>query len=260
MFEDFSTEKECVKVLSRFHDCEMREFDPEKYESDTMEQIVEAPNFILHKFVICGKKKQRLVIFDSTNKNLCYEYFWDNKEKSLMCCECNNNGHRRRVFATIRENCDGKEYVRLNKLEHICNLREYDPEKFKNDIVFLPSNFKFIEYIENGLTKKKLYLFPSNCEDKNLCYKFAPEKMDKPQYYCVKCRILKAHLCKNNETEYISMKAKKHSCEMTNFQREHDLHTVARKTIKAPNFQIVEHNFTTKKIQKLIIFTVKARL
>uniref|UniRef100_A0A914PTE1 Uncharacterized protein n=1 Tax=Panagrolaimus davidi TaxID=227884 RepID=A0A914PTE1_9BILA len=115
--------KEYVKFKKSMHICELRNFNIYKY----LPEITEAPNFKVVNFKENGAVKKRLLIFDEKNKNKCYEYYWMEGNQYFKCLGC----HTKNVNTTTgiyKEN--GKEFVKLKKLSHVCEIRDYNPSKY----------------------------------------------------------------------------------------------------------------------------------
>uniref|UniRef100_A0A914PBN5 Uncharacterized protein n=1 Tax=Panagrolaimus davidi TaxID=227884 RepID=A0A914PBN5_9BILA len=115
--------KEYVKFNKSMHICELRNFNIYKY----LPEITEAPNFKVVNFKENGTCKKRLLIFDEKNKNKCYEYYWLESNQYFKCLGC----HTKNVNTTTgiyKEN--GKEFVKLKKLSHVCEIRDYNPSKY----------------------------------------------------------------------------------------------------------------------------------
>uniref|UniRef100_A0A914PFY2 Uncharacterized protein n=1 Tax=Panagrolaimus davidi TaxID=227884 RepID=A0A914PFY2_9BILA len=100
-----------------------------------------------------GIQRSTLVLFCPTNKNLCYEYFWNNHGQNYTCGSCSIE--RRATAVIFKNEKDGKEYLKLNKNEHICDLKEVDLIKFKDDLMIQKSMYEIVErYVCAFLTKK----------------------------------------------------------------------------------------------------------
>uniref|UniRef100_A0AC34GVW7 Uncharacterized protein n=1 Tax=Panagrolaimus sp. ES5 TaxID=591445 RepID=A0AC34GVW7_9BILA len=235
-----------VRLLSPGHVCEMRDYDPEKYVFDPSKQIVKKLNFKVINFEKNGVSKSMLIIFNPSNKELCYEYFWDTKAKCYVCCGCANIKH---VTAKICKNENGEDFVKLNKNEHVCVLRPYAPEKFADFLIVDKSGYEKCEYTSNGISYSKIFIFTSN--SKEFCYKFCINHGKK--YYCSACRRHNnqhtlAVLSKDVKgNEYVSLSSKKHLCEPIKYN--------PKVRILLPNFQLLKRKIQNRIVQKLIVFT-----
>uniref|UniRef100_A0AC34G109 Uncharacterized protein n=1 Tax=Panagrolaimus sp. ES5 TaxID=591445 RepID=A0AC34G109_9BILA len=107
-----------VKLDSNLHICELQEFNPEEYLSHT----VQSTDFRVFNYTHRGITKSTLVIFDPSNKNLCYEFFWDNRRKLYECSGCHMS---KGISAVIRQDEKGEDYVEMDKIDHIYIKKKY---------------------------------------------------------------------------------------------------------------------------------------
>uniref|UniRef100_A0AC34GQ35 Uncharacterized protein n=1 Tax=Panagrolaimus sp. ES5 TaxID=591445 RepID=A0AC34GQ35_9BILA len=244
--------RKVVEIASTKHICEIREYDSKNYES----KIVKAPDFkIMNRSESGDLTKSILFIFCPTNKNLGYEYSWDHRTLCYICLGC--HGHSRRTTATLCKDSKGKDFVNLSKAAHICTLREYDPEKYKPNIIIRKPDFELHEQNICGSIKKKLFIYTS--KELKMGYKFAyyEAKNTTPYFYCVKCKnenhtVFAQILMDNEKNEYISVKDKKHICEPIEYSSDEYEN---RKIVKAPRYQLIQRNFRNRIMERLIVFT-----
>uniref|UniRef100_A0A914PZM9 C2H2-type domain-containing protein n=1 Tax=Panagrolaimus davidi TaxID=227884 RepID=A0A914PZM9_9BILA len=234
-----------IRLLSPKHICEVKDYVPEKYSFDESKRIVEKPNFEIYDYVKNDVSKSMLIIFCATNKELCYEYFWEKHGQVYVCCGCANIIH---VTAKLCKNENGEEYLKLNKSEHVCELRPYEPQKFIDNLKIDKSDYETSEYSYNGISSKRLFIFAT--KSKEFCYKFYYNSTEN-FYYCSKCRQmnqhLKAHIRENDDVnEYVSVSSKKHICEPIKYN--------PKKQILSQNFQLLKRKSRNLIIKKLIVF------
>uniref|UniRef100_A0AC34GUY7 Uncharacterized protein n=1 Tax=Panagrolaimus sp. ES5 TaxID=591445 RepID=A0AC34GUY7_9BILA len=254
-----------VKLGQKEHVCEMREYQPEKYIYDPSTDIVQKPNFKLAEYMKRGIQKSNLIIFCPTNKNLCYEYTFSKDVKKYYCLECRKAAKAVIVSAKIEKNENGEDCVILNKTQHVCDLREFNPEKYKSDIVIPKNMFEFFENTVYGKISTKLLIFTST--EKKMCHIFFNNRYS---FSCRKCCSLNAMLCKNdNGEEYISLQDKKHVCQPYEYSTDLFKDKIKQKVkmsnipkvvnpskiIKAPNFQLIKRRRAGEWFNKLIVLT-----
>uniref|UniRef100_A0A914YUI8 Uncharacterized protein n=1 Tax=Panagrolaimus superbus TaxID=310955 RepID=A0A914YUI8_9BILA len=236
------------------HICEIREYNPKNYDL----KIVKAPDFKIIKTddEEFTTKSPILFIFCPTNKKLGYEYSWDPRCLCYICLGC--HGFKQRTTATVRRGLNGEEeFVKLSKTLHICNLREFDPEKFKPNIIIKKSDFIMHEQNICGSIKKKLFVFTS--KDRKMGYKFAYYEgyHNVSYFYCIKCKnqnhsIPAKIYTDKNGNEYLSMRDKKHICEPIEYVIDE---YESRKIVKAPRYQLIQRNIRNRMLERLIVFT-----
>uniref|UniRef100_A0A914P3A2 Uncharacterized protein n=1 Tax=Panagrolaimus davidi TaxID=227884 RepID=A0A914P3A2_9BILA len=247
---------EYVKIGQNEHVCEIREYNPEKYIFDSLKHIVKKPHFKIHNYNHHGTKKSALIIFCSTNMKLCNEYFWSNSAQTYLCAGCAKNS--KTVYAKIKNNSENEEYVELSKAEHVCDLREYDPTKFKNDIFVPKSMYDIVENTVKGKRKKSLIIFTSI--EKKMYYKFSYIEVD-DVFRCCKCqkkKLIRAKFYKNEENgeeENLFLQDREHVCQPVQYNKE-DFEDII---LKKPDYQIIQRRFGGKWSQKLIVFTTKEK-
>uniref|UniRef100_A0AC34FJE9 Uncharacterized protein n=1 Tax=Panagrolaimus sp. ES5 TaxID=591445 RepID=A0AC34FJE9_9BILA len=233
-----------VKLDSNLHICELQEFNPEEYLSHT----VESTDFRIFNYTHRGISKSTLIIFDPSNKNLCYEFFWDNRRKLYECSGCHMSKGisaviadktfcyeytwveerrsytcyrcqklNRYVHARILKNKDGIEYVELSRNEHKCELQKFVPEQKWDEKIVKASNFKIEEdRTKIGTIVKRLIIFDSN--DATLCHIYNHTKR-RDQFYCTACKFrnkyvtAKLHHSDEPEKSYVELNSIEHVCE-----------------------------------------------
>uniref|UniRef100_A0AC35GIU2 Uncharacterized protein n=1 Tax=Panagrolaimus sp. PS1159 TaxID=55785 RepID=A0AC35GIU2_9BILA len=247
--------KEFVKLqsITLKHFCKLRKYDEAKYTVDVSKRIIESQNYKIIKYTQKGISTSKLFIFDSTNKNLCRGYYWENDNKYYLCIGCTTKSQR--VFAKICKNMDGVEYLMLSKNEHVCKLREYNPEKYKNDIIVKKPMFKHVECTFAGKTRKYLLIFTD--KECKFYYKFSYEHGYLP--ICIKCSPKNLHipayiLKDDNGEEYVSVRDKKHLCEPVKYNpSEYENNQI----LKPPRYQIIKRYRKSKIVEKLAIFDLE---
>uniref|UniRef100_A0A914P5U9 Uncharacterized protein n=1 Tax=Panagrolaimus davidi TaxID=227884 RepID=A0A914P5U9_9BILA len=217
-----------IRLMSPKHICEVKDYVPEKYSFDESKRIVEKPNFEIFDYVKNDVTKSMLIIF------------------FYVCCGCANIIH---VTAKLCKNENGEEYLKLNKTEHVCELRPFEPQKFVDNLKIDKSDYETLAYSYNGISSKRLFIFTT--KSKEFCYKFYYNSTEN-FYYCSKCRQknqhLKAHIRENDDgNEYVSVSSKKHVCEPIKYN--------PKKRILSPYFQLLKRKSRNLIIQKLIVFT-----
>uniref|UniRef100_A0A914R1N0 Uncharacterized protein n=1 Tax=Panagrolaimus davidi TaxID=227884 RepID=A0A914R1N0_9BILA len=153
--EKDNNDKEMVLLkTNKKHICEPIEYDPQEGNGEI--KIIYPPNFQLVKRRFKGKILQKLVIFDTNDKSLCYEYTWMESHNFYRCNPCIELFSN--VFAKLKFDKDGKEYVELGKNEHVCKLKKFIPENLVANILKEP-DFKIDKYIWRGAEKRRILVF-----------------------------------------------------------------------------------------------------
>uniref|UniRef100_A0A914QKB9 Uncharacterized protein n=1 Tax=Panagrolaimus davidi TaxID=227884 RepID=A0A914QKB9_9BILA len=210
------TENECIELENNEHICEKRKYEPEKYSQ--YHDFILSENFEISTKLKNGEEKKCLIIFDKTNKNLCYTYYYSAKANIYVCNGCAAKNHR--TFAKPFKNAEGEEYIRLSNVEHVCELQPYQPKK---QIIIQSSNFEIMENTKTGIPK--IFVF-TDSKDRKFCYVYtvcAKEK-DKNRFNCASCisvagkqKNKKApgslYLCKDESgNPYLRTTDQKHIC------------------------------------------------
>uniref|UniRef100_A0A914QF19 Uncharacterized protein n=1 Tax=Panagrolaimus davidi TaxID=227884 RepID=A0A914QF19_9BILA len=247
--KEFVKHKFLHKETSK-HFCKLRKYDETKYTVDVSTRIVENENFKIIKYTQKGISTSKLFIFDPTNKNLCRGYLWDSTNGYYLCIGCTSKNPR--VFARLCKNADGIEYLILSKNQHVCDLKEFNPDKYKNDVIIKKPMYKHVECFVNGEKRKYLLIFTD--ESQKFYYKFTYENGYLP--ICLKCNqkhlYIQAYiLTDKNGNEYISVRDKKHVC--TPFEyNENDFEE--NQIIQPERYKIIKRNWRGKFVEKLVIF------
>uniref|UniRef100_A0AC34F2E3 Uncharacterized protein n=1 Tax=Panagrolaimus sp. ES5 TaxID=591445 RepID=A0AC34F2E3_9BILA len=294
-----------LKLYWKKHVCEPRKYEPEKFKSS--KEIVESSNFKIFQYKNKNELISRLIVFCPTNKNLCYEFFWNKLKKNYSCCCCRLGNQviatvyqkndtksyvelsktqdvcelrefdpekykddiiiqksiccccrlGNQVIATVYQKPDAKSYVELSKTQDACELREFDPEKYKDDIVVPKSMYTFLTTTFRNTKRKTLFIFTS--EKKDMCYKFFNSKKYKC-YICSRCfssysnpRLSASIQNEGKENEFIYLSNQKHVCEP--FEVSTIINESNLQTVMPPNFRLFKREFRSKTIQHLAVFT-----
>uniref|UniRef100_A0A914P041 Uncharacterized protein n=1 Tax=Panagrolaimus davidi TaxID=227884 RepID=A0A914P041_9BILA len=203
----------CAKLTTKEHLCPTQNVIPESFVES---KVVKKPNYEIidrGKYKLNGKT---LIIFDSIDKEFCYEYF---EQKSMFyCLACMGmKPQRKTVKAKVHFEGTEKEYVEIICNEHICKKRKYQPENYQKIHEFvLKPNFEIQRYTKHGTEKKKLIVFNEN--DKSLCYSYYYDSR-RESYVCKNCskkgKLVTAKLLQNSEEEeYIILSIVKHICNL----------------------------------------------
>uniref|UniRef100_A0AC34GSB2 Uncharacterized protein n=1 Tax=Panagrolaimus sp. ES5 TaxID=591445 RepID=A0AC34GSB2_9BILA len=237
-------------IKAEKHVCDPREYDPGKFEMSN--EVIESPNFKIFKYKHKREIKSSLVIFCPSNKMLCYEYFWSKNRKNFQCCCCRFG---KNVVATVCHNVDRNDYVQLSKSHDACQLREFDADKFKDDIIVKKPMYEIMS--KTSKNAPSIVIFTT--ESKDMCYKFNYNIREK-YYQCSKCYYLNLRIYifavienEGKENEFIAVSNQKHVCEPVKFS--HVVQDCNRQIVTAPNFQLIKRKVFGKIVQHLVIFT-----
>uniref|UniRef100_A0A914Q1Z9 Uncharacterized protein n=1 Tax=Panagrolaimus davidi TaxID=227884 RepID=A0A914Q1Z9_9BILA len=220
-----SKENEYVEILRLTHQCKYRPYNREQYFK--FNNFVLVPDYEIRTQMVKGKETKILFIFIENDKTKCYNFQYCSRDKKFICKECSKQ--KVRVTAKLRQNSDGENYLFLAKIQHVCEMVKYTPQK-DDEIIIRHPNFKIMEETCDGVTK--LFVFDS--QDKNLCYIFSPAQKNCNRYICLGCRalvkrskktkeklngIVYLSLIKDKNGEYfIQMKNQKHSCQPRKYE------------------------------------------
>uniref|UniRef100_A0AC35FPK9 Uncharacterized protein n=1 Tax=Panagrolaimus sp. PS1159 TaxID=55785 RepID=A0AC35FPK9_9BILA len=197
------------------HVCQAREYANLKIFSK--QQIVRAPDFEVQTIRKNGNERKNLIIFDTTNRTLCYKYSVS-KMPTFVCQKCAYQGHR--VCAYLRVDENGTEYVVLGIEGHICDLSQYIPVNANDDIIYESSLFEIFSQQKN---KPKLFIFKSMERKHGYLFSHLKENV----YQCLGCakipgsaKHITVELCQNERNEnFLRMKATlKHVCKVRQYQ------------------------------------------
>uniref|UniRef100_A0A914PX78 Uncharacterized protein n=1 Tax=Panagrolaimus davidi TaxID=227884 RepID=A0A914PX78_9BILA len=206
-------------------------------------RILKLPNFEFRQSKY-GKLGGKLVIFDTNDKSLCYEYYFVTRSKYFICGNCEKEKHR--VTAKVHLNNETNEkFLELSKNEHIC---EPINDEFK---IIDASNFIVVE--RNVERKpKKVIVFTS------LTKEFYYELIYYAKGNCFRCipcsnynKNVGAKLYKKeNGEEYLMSLKNKHVCTPKKYEKG----KLQPKTIPKSMFELYQNkNSESNKI--LIVFT-----
>uniref|UniRef100_A0AC35FKR3 Uncharacterized protein n=1 Tax=Panagrolaimus sp. PS1159 TaxID=55785 RepID=A0AC35FKR3_9BILA len=213
---NISKENESVEILKLNHECKYLKYEPEKLFN--FKKFVLSPDFKIQTEMKYGIERKTLIIFDENDATMCHIYNFVPSDNMFKCNKC----LKKHVFvwAKLKQNSDGENYVILSNAQHICESVKYVPKK-DDDIIIRPPNIKVMERTLSGVAK--VFIFDST--DKNLCYVFTNNN-GKTQYKCRDCKdvkrktknkldkIVTIYLCKNeNEEYYAQMENQKHLCQ-----------------------------------------------
>uniref|UniRef100_A0AC34GS30 Uncharacterized protein n=1 Tax=Panagrolaimus sp. ES5 TaxID=591445 RepID=A0AC34GS30_9BILA len=244
----YSNGSKYLKLSRTKHVCAPRKYDPTKFQM--LNIIINSPNFKIFKYKHKGEMVSKLIIFCPSNTSLCYEFFW-NKYAKYYQCSCCRFG--KNVIATVSKNEDEKEYVALSKSQDTCKLREFNFEKYKDDIIVEKLFYNFIP-VRNS-ERDVLVIFTN--ENKEFCYKFLYDRFSKC-FYCSKCYNLKQKLPatvqnEGKENEFIAVKNQKHVCEPLKYSEV--IKDFDHQIVASPNYQLIKRKVRGKIVQKMVVFT-----
>uniref|UniRef100_A0A914Q8H5 Uncharacterized protein n=1 Tax=Panagrolaimus davidi TaxID=227884 RepID=A0A914Q8H5_9BILA len=205
----------------------------------------------------------RLAIFTSDDKKLCYIYT-NIGQKSFHCIECKHK--KIYVSASVcQENPDGSEYIRLGNTKHICkpikfsNVENEGIKLLKNSgletKVIKVDKSKIVEETDfelrlskAGVPNGRMIIIDS--KDRTKCYEYFYRKAAN-RYFCCKCVTVSAVVVKENDKTFIRLGQKDHTCQPVKYEPKKPI-------IRKPDFKIF--NLTdTRRVQRLVIFTIKAQ-
>uniref|UniRef100_A0A914QVU6 Uncharacterized protein n=1 Tax=Panagrolaimus davidi TaxID=227884 RepID=A0A914QVU6_9BILA len=229
-----------LKVENKKHVCSKMQYFADKYLEI---QAIKKPNYqILEN---CNTKSGKvLIIFNPNNRNECHEYAWKNDKKTFRCFICGTTVH---IHNASMEN----EFIEVLKLNHECEYRNYDREKFfkfKNFV--LSPNYEIQTEMFGERKKKSLIIFDGNDKTKCHIYSF---HISERMFECINCKkqnvYVSAKMVQNSEGEnYVILSNAKHVCESVKYKPQGRNDTILR----APNFKVMEN--TSNGIPKLFIF------
>uniref|UniRef100_A0A914QAG9 Uncharacterized protein n=1 Tax=Panagrolaimus davidi TaxID=227884 RepID=A0A914QAG9_9BILA len=138
-----------LKVDDKKHVCLKLQYSPDKYFEI---QAIKKPNYeILEN---CNTKSgNALIIFNPNNRNECHEYRWKNIKKAFCCLSCHTTVH-------IHNASKETEYIELLQLNHGCEYRQFNREKYYKfkDFVLSP-NFEIQREMFGEREKKTLIIY-----------------------------------------------------------------------------------------------------
>uniref|UniRef100_A0A914PU47 Uncharacterized protein n=1 Tax=Panagrolaimus davidi TaxID=227884 RepID=A0A914PU47_9BILA len=102
-------------------------------------RILKLPNFELRPSKNCNPEGT-LVIFDSKEKSMIYEYYYETSKEVFVCSNCNKKNRYITAKIHFDEN-NGEKFIELSKNEHICEPKKDDfPARVINH-----SNFMIVD-------------------------------------------------------------------------------------------------------------------
>uniref|UniRef100_A0A914QUC9 Uncharacterized protein n=1 Tax=Panagrolaimus davidi TaxID=227884 RepID=A0A914QUC9_9BILA len=230
-----------LKVEDKKHVCSKIQYSPEKY-FDL--QIIRKPNYeILEN---CNTKSGKvLIMFNPNNRNECHEYAWKNCKKAFRCLGCNTTVH-------IHNASKETEYIELLQLNHGCEYRQFNREKYFDIQEIKKPNYEILENC-NTISGKVLIVF--NANNRNECHEFGFLKREKI-YYCFDCRAKAKVKNVSMKNEFIELLKLNHECEYRNYDREK--YFKFKNFVLSPDFEIRTEMFVMEKTSngnpKLFIF------
>uniref|UniRef100_A0AC34EZF8 Uncharacterized protein n=1 Tax=Panagrolaimus sp. ES5 TaxID=591445 RepID=A0AC34EZF8_9BILA len=241
--------EECIELCQNEHKCSPIKYIPEDLNSN----IVQEPDFELFEENVCGKKAQRLIVFDSKNPNYGYIYGYCEKDNIYVCKRCRDK-KLKYVSAKMLQDENGQNFVELSKAEHVCEPLEYSAyiQASNRQIVMAP-NFQVIKRKLNFKNHQKLVVFTN--DEKSECFEYGWNEGRK-YFLCYSCKkphkaFVYAKLFKNDKNEEcVELSPNQHKCTPIKFIPE----DISPKIVKEPDFKLWENIFHKRKIQKLTIF------
>uniref|UniRef100_A0A914QB24 Uncharacterized protein n=1 Tax=Panagrolaimus davidi TaxID=227884 RepID=A0A914QB24_9BILA len=209
------------------------------------EKILKLPNFEFRQ----SKNKipeGKLVIFDTNDKSMCYEYFFETGNKCFVCRNCQRKKHR--VTAKVHWNNETNEkYLELSKNEHIC---EPIKDEFADKIIHT-SDFIVTER-DDEKKPKKIIVFTSSTKEFYYELNYNPSKN---LFRCILCsrrnKVVSAKLYKKeNGEEYLLKLQNEHVCAPKKYEKE----KLQPKIIPKSMFELYQ-NKNSESNKKLIVFT-----
>uniref|UniRef100_A0A914QZ10 Uncharacterized protein n=1 Tax=Panagrolaimus davidi TaxID=227884 RepID=A0A914QZ10_9BILA len=240
---------EYAEMVQLNHECKFRQYNPQKY--FIFQSFVLPPNFEIHTEMKGERERKILIVFDQNDKTKCYKYHFRPSDGIFKCNKCDFK--RVSVYAKLRQNADGENYIVLSNVQHVCELEKYVPQK--NDIFLREPEIKVMEKTSNGVPK--VFIFDS--KDKTLCYVFSSRNPQKhnSRYVCWPCSAEKQrvksdvkaaalYLFKDRNGEYCAqMKSQKHLCQLKKYEPE-------KHEIKEPKIADDFFYFRRKAFQKSV--------
>uniref|UniRef100_A0A914PQF3 Uncharacterized protein n=1 Tax=Panagrolaimus davidi TaxID=227884 RepID=A0A914PQF3_9BILA len=162
-----------------------------------------------------GIPEGTLVIFDSKDKSMIYEYFYSTSHEIFVCSNCGKKN--RHITAKIHvDEKNGEKFIELSKNEHICEPKKDEfPARIINH-----SNFMIVDR-ENETNPAKAIVFTS--KEKELCYElhyFSSRNL----FECFECKKLKKCVSvklytKENGEKYLLKLKNDHICEPKKYEK-----------------------------------------
>jgi hypothetical protein len=86
-------------------------------------RFLNSAEYEIQTFFEKSTMKQKLIVYCSADKKLCYSYFYERKSKRFVCEKCKEQN--RYVVAYLREQQNDSQFVELGLLPHLCNPIPY---------------------------------------------------------------------------------------------------------------------------------------
>uniref|UniRef100_A0A914R1L3 Uncharacterized protein n=1 Tax=Panagrolaimus davidi TaxID=227884 RepID=A0A914R1L3_9BILA len=237
-----------VKLPSHQHICEPKKYRNIKAPKQRSlkfdkSKIIRKPNFELQKNTK-GDPKGKLVVFDTNDKSLCYEYCLANNIFYCGRCRFKKNHVTAKLYPPSIGSNETDEYIVLGENQHVCELVKYESHS-----CFDASNFLiFYQNDKSKLAKVILFTSPS----KEYCYEFTWHETAK-HFFCYPCKSsdIKKHVTGKLINGNFEMFTKnEHSCKPKKFVLE----KYQPKTIPESLFELGSSNHG-KPNAKLYLFT-----
>uniref|UniRef100_A0A914QNR5 Uncharacterized protein n=1 Tax=Panagrolaimus davidi TaxID=227884 RepID=A0A914QNR5_9BILA len=236
--------KDYVEVKPNGHPCPPRDYIPGRHAKRI---IIKKPEYEVLDAYLKNSKRQRLIIFDATDRELCYEYF--PHRNAFQCAGCVKL--RKDTRAQIYHNGTEKEYVELYTTDHICELRPYNPDKFsKAQKVLKKPDFEIQTVIKNGKERKRLIVFDP--DDRQFCYEYVLRSSF--GFNCKKClsqSYTTSAILTTDEhgEECVRLGNNEHICEPIQYTLEEEKEEII---IDSEDFEVITDESSNS--QKIIIY------
>uniref|UniRef100_A0A914QY86 Uncharacterized protein n=1 Tax=Panagrolaimus davidi TaxID=227884 RepID=A0A914QY86_9BILA len=226
-----------LKIDDKKHVCSKVQYFPDKYFEI---QAIKKPKYEILE--TCNTKSGKvLIIFNPNNRNECHEYAWRNHKKAFRCLSCGITVH---IHNALKET----EYIELLHLNHGCEYRQFNREKYFDIQEIRKPNY---EILENCNTKTGKVLIVFNANNRNECHEFRFLNREKA-YYCLDCRARAKVQNASMENEFIEFFKFNHGCEYRQFNREK--YFKFKNFVSPGNFEIQTEMFGEREKKSLIIF------
>uniref|UniRef100_A0AC34F7M0 Uncharacterized protein n=1 Tax=Panagrolaimus sp. ES5 TaxID=591445 RepID=A0AC34F7M0_9BILA len=246
----YDEQKKEFLILSKSqNNCELHEFDGEKYEDDA---IIKKPMYAI--FLMASKNVKFLVILKTEKQDACYKFLYNDRRKCYQCSKCSSSKSHFLPSAIIQNEGKENECVFLSNQKHFCEPLNYlEVINDANRQIVMSPNFQIIKRKSNRRNVQHLCIFTN--DDKSECFRYT--WLERKKYFiCNPCNdrfktFVFAKLFKNSQNqECIELGPEKHKCEPIKF----DPDKKPLKIIKEPDFKLYETFYHKTKVQRLIIF------
>uniref|UniRef100_A0A914P562 Uncharacterized protein n=1 Tax=Panagrolaimus davidi TaxID=227884 RepID=A0A914P562_9BILA len=158
------------------------------------------------------RKGTKLIVFTSEERKEYYEYSLWKGQKYFHCLGCYP---MKSTIAKLFKDENGEDFIEFGKIEHVCNAKIFDSEKFGDNIRIHDYQYEMLPNCK-GETDTKIIIFKS--ENYSLGYDYVPDKF----FCCLKCRSLKKYVIakfvkKENGEKFLELSRNEHACEPHNF-------------------------------------------